>query len=163
MSRPSRTEALSLVTNNIGDSVIHAKALKDALEIERKALETQDVDALSAIVHRKTACAEKLKVLDQNRGALLQEWGFSDGADPMHDLIQWCDDNDVIGDRWAELMAVAAEGNNLNLTNGAIIRVRQQHFESSLSVLRGVTPGSDTYGRNGEESGDFSRRSLAEA
>ncbi len=59
--------------------------------------------------------------------------------------------------------SVAATGSALNLTNGAIIRVRQQHFESSLSVLRGVSPGSDTYGRNGEESGDFSRRSLAEA
>ena len=60
-------------------------------------------------------------------------------------------------------MQLAAEGNALNLTNGAIIRLRQQQFETSLSVLRGVTPGSDTYGRNGEESGDFSRRSLAEA
>ena len=134
-----------------------------AHEVEREALETQDLDALSAIVGQKTACADKLNVLDRKRAALLQDWGFSDSADPMQDLIQWCDDNDVVGDRWAELMTVAAEGNNLNLTNGAIIRVRQQHFESSLSVLRGVSPGSDTYGRNGEESGDLSRRSLAEA
>ena len=163
MPRPSRTEACSLVADNIGDSLMLARDLKDALEVERKALETQDLDALTTIVNRKTACAEKLNVLDGNRGALLQDWGFSENADPMQDLIQWCDDNDVIANRWAELMTVAAEGNNLNLTNGAIIRVRQQHFESSLSVLRGVTPGSDTYGRNGEESGDFSRRSLAEA
>ena len=70
--------------------------------------------------------------------------------------------DDILGDRWTDLMSIAAEGNTLNLTNGAIIRVRQQQFESSLAVLRGVAPGFDTYGRHGEEPGGFSRRSLAE-
>ncbi len=77
--------------------------------------------------------------------------------------MDWCDDADAINSRWQHLLVIAAEGSALNMTNGAIIRVRQQHFESSLSVLRGVTPGSDTYGRGGAEASDFSSRSIAEA
>ena len=60
-------------------------------------------------------------------------------------------------------MTIATESSARNMTNGAIIRIRQQQFESSLAVIRGVAPGSDTYGRHGGESGDFGRQSLAEA
>ncbi len=163
MPRPSPAEARTQIAEIIGDSVIHALGLKESLEDERKALETQDIDALGTVVHQKSACAEKLQILDQERGTLCQECGFSNGPDQMKQLIEWCDEDQLISDRWAELGTIVAEGSALNLTNGAIIRVRQQHFETSLSVLRGGTPGSDTYGRNGEETGDFSRRSLAEA
>ena len=81
----------------------------------------------------------------------------------MQELIDWCDESELISHRWEQLMVIAAESSAMNMTNGAIIRVRQQQFDASLSVLRGVTPGSDTYGRNGGESGDLGRRSLAEA
>jgi flagellar biosynthesis/type III secretory pathway chaperone len=163
MPRISPAEARSRIADIIGESVYQAQGLKESLEDERRALEEQDIGALEAVVNSKNACAERLQVLDQKRGALCQEWGFPDGLDQMQQLIDWCDEDELISTRWAELMDIAATGNALNLRNGAIIRVRQQHFESSLSVLRGVSPGSDTYGRNGEESGDFSRRSLAEA
>jgi len=161
--RPSPTEARSQIVDIIDESVLQAMDLRESLEDERLALERQDTDALHAVVISKNERAEKLGDLDRKRTALCQEWGFSVGPDQMDKLMSWCDENDAIGSRWAELMRIAAAGNTLNLTNGAIIRLRQQQFETSLSVLRGVTPGSDTYGRNGEESGDFSRRSLAEA
>ena len=163
MARPDPAEAREQVVDLIGASVVEACGLRDALEIEREALERQDADALHTVVVNKTDCTEKLQTLDLQRGALCEDWGFAAGPDQMADLIAWCDADDVIGKRWQELLQLAAEGNELNLTNGAIIRLRQQQFETSLSLLRGVAPGSDTYGRNGEESGDLSRRSLAEA
>jgi flagellar biosynthesis/type III secretory pathway chaperone len=163
MPRISRAEARSQIVDIVGESLSQALGLKASLEDEREALETQDIDALDAVVTSKSAYAENLQVLDRRRGALCQEWGFSAGPDQMQQLIDWCDEDDLISDRWQQLLNIAAEGNALNLTNGAIIRVRQQQFESSLSVLRGVMPGSDTYSRNGEESGDISRRPLAEA
>ena len=163
MPRVSPAEARSKIVDIIGDSVLQAIELKESLEDERRALETQNVDALDAVVSKKSACAEQLQTLDHKRGAFCKQLGFPDGPDQMQQLIDWCDEDQLVSNRWAELVNIAAEGSALNLTNGAIIRVRQQHFESSLSVLRGVAPGSDTYGRNGEESGDFSRRSLAEA
>ena len=163
MTRPSPTEARTQIASIIGASVIEALGLKESLEVERDALEKQDTDALHAVVARKSERAGQLQALDDKRGSLCQDWGFGAGADQMDDLIDWCDKDGVIRKGWARLMQLAADGNSLNLTNGAIIRLRQQQFETSISVLRGVTPGSDTYGRNGEESGDFSRRSLAEA
>ncbi len=163
MSRPAPAEARSQIVDILGACLFEARALQESLEAERQALETQDTDALHAVVLSKNDHAEKLAALDQERNTLCRQWGFAAGPGQMDEVMSWCDEDGAIDDRWAELMEVAARGNTLNLTNGAIIRLRQQHFETSLSVLRGVVPGSDTYGRNGEESGDFSRRSLAEA
>jgi flagellar biosynthesis/type III secretory pathway chaperone len=163
MPRLTPAETRTQIVDIIGESVLQALGLKESLEEERIALEDQDIDALNAVLSKKSTCAEQLQALDQQRGAICKHLGFQDGPDQMQQLIDWCDEDRLVSSRWAELVDIAAQGSALNLTNGAIIRVRQQHFESSLSVLRGVAPGSDTYGRNGEDSGDFSRRSLAEA
>ena len=163
MSRIAPADARLQILDALGESVYQALGLKEALQEERKALEAEDADALLSIVDTKNACAERLQALDTRRSALCEEWGFAPGPHQMTELIEWCDDQQLVSSRWEQLMVIAAEGSALNMTNGAIIRVRQQQIESSLSVLRGVTPGSDTYGRNGEEHGDFSQRSLAEA
>ena len=159
----SSDKARSQIADLVRDSVYAAIRLKEALEDERRALEAQDIDSLHAVVESKTACADKLRSLDAKRAALCEACGFATGPNQMTALIEWCDADDVIGRRWEELKVLAAEGSTLNMTNGAIIRVRQQQFESSLSILRGGEPGADTYCRNGEESGDYSRRPLAEA
>lgn len=163
MSRPAPAEAREAIADIIGESISQALRLKELLEVERQALEDQDTDALHAVVNTKSESAAQLQALDERRISLCGIWGFDAGPGQMNELMDWCDEHDLIAARWNELMQLAAEGNTLNLTNGAIIRLRQQQFETSISILRGVMPGSDTYGRNGEESGDFSRRSLAEA
>lgn len=158
-SSAARTEIVEI----IGDSVYHALGLKESLTDERKALEKQDMDAVQLSVENKSACVEALHKLDKKRDELCRSLGFDSGAEQMPQLIEWCDDDDLISNRWQNLLIIAAESSALNMTNGAIIRLRQQQFESSLSVLRGVTPGADTYSRSGAESGDYGRRSLAEA
>ena len=60
---------------------------------ERKALETQDTDALNAIISSKSASAEKLNSLDEKRALLCQQCGFRAGADQMQHLIDWCDED----------------------------------------------------------------------
>ena len=163
MPSVTRDEARSRIVDLIGDSVYQALGLREALEDERRALEAQDTEALDAILDTKTVCTERLQELDRQRNELCREWGFVEGPQQMTALIEWCDEDQLISSRWEQLMVIAAEGSALNMTNGAIIRLRQQQFETSLSILRGATPGSDTYGRNGEEHGDYGRRSLAEA
>lgn len=159
----SPDKARSEIADLIGNSVYEALGLNEALQDERRALEAQDLGSLQAVVDSKTACVDKLRQLDEQRVALCQQWGFENGPHQMTALIEWCDADELVSSRWEQLMMLAAEGNALNMTNGAIIRVRQQQFESSLSVLRGGTPGTDTYGRNGGDTGDLNRRSLAEA
>jgi len=163
MTRPTAVEAREEITGIIGRSVSQARRLKESLEVERIALENQDTDVLDDVVVSKNDCAELLQALDIERSALCESWGFIAGPEQMDDVIAWCDKDGLVDRGWSQLMQLAADGNTLNLTNGAIIRLRQQQFETSISLLRGVTPGSDTYGRNGAESGDLSRRSLAEA
>ena len=159
----SRDAARLLIVDIIGDSVYQALGLKEALEDERGALEAQDMDALDAIVGSKTRCVEQLQRLDEKRATLCEQWGFAAGPHQMTELIEWCDEDQLISTRWEQLMVIAAEGSALNMTNGSIIRLRQQQFEASLSVLRGGTPGSDTYSRNGGEGNEYGSRSLAEA
>ncbi len=163
MPTVSPDEARAQIADIIGDSVYEALGLKEALEDERRALEAQDLDSLNAVVDSKSACVDKLRQLDERRIALCEGWGFENGPHQMTALIEWCDEDELVSSRWEQLMVLAAEGNALNLTNGAIIRVRQQQFEASLSVLRGGTPGPDTYNRNGGEGSEYGRRSLAEA
>ena len=157
------TEARTRFVALLNDTVFEALGLKEALEEERRALESQEIEAIDRAVEHKSACVSKLQQLDRERIDYCARLGFVAGPNQMSDLIAWCDDNDLIENRWQHLMVVAAESSALNMTNGAIIRVRQQQFESSLSVLRGVTPGTNTYGRHGGESGGFGHRSLAEA
>ena len=163
MSSLSSTEARSQIVELLSDTVYQALGLKETLEEERKALETQNLDDINTTVGAKSTCVEQLRVLDQKRIQFCNDCGFSSGPDQMQQLMEWCDDSDLIRNRWEHLLIIAAESSALNMTNGAIIRVRQQQFESSLSLLRGVKPGSDTYGPRGGESGDYGRQSLAEA
>lgn len=157
------SKARTQIVDLLGDTVLQALGLKAILEDERNALEKQDVEAIEATIQSKSECVEQLQILDRKRERLCKSWGFESGPEQMQQCMDWCDDADAINSRWQHLLVIAAEGSALNMTNGAIIRVRQQHFESSLSVLRGVTPGSDTYGRSGAEASDFSSRSIAEA
>lgn len=163
MPAVSFEKARNEIVELLSDTVYQALGLKEALEDERKALETEDLAALERAVDVKGTCVEKLKRLDRKRDTLCTSWGFASGPDQMQDVIDFCDDADLIKARWNQLMVIAAESNAMNLTNGAIIRVRQQQFESSLSLLRGRTPRIDTYGQRGNGTGDFGSQSLAQA
>lgn len=159
----SSSEARTRFIDLLNDTVYQALGLKESLEEERKALESQDLDRIAAAVEKKETCARNLQALDEKRFQLCSACGFAADPEQMLQFINWCDDNELVKNRWEQLMLIAAEGVALNMTNGAIIRLRQHQFDSSLALLRGVTPGADTYGWNGEESGSFGRQSLAEA
>ena len=159
----SASEARTQFVNLLNDTVHQALGLKESLEDERKALESQDMELIEAAVESKNSCVVKLQDLDNKRVALCSACGFSADPEQMQQLIDWCDDDALVKNRWEHLMLIATESASLNMTNGAIIRLRQHQFETGLAVLRGVTPGADTYGRNGEESAGLGHQSLAQA
>ena|GEM_PF-885110 len=163
MTTLSATDARRQFDEIIAESIVNAQGLKESLEDERQALEKQDMGAMQVAVDNKSVYVKTLQDLDLRREELCQSLGFQTGAGQMSQLIEWCDDGDLINNRWQQLMVIAADSRALNMTNGAIIRVRQQQIESSLSLIRGTAPGSDTYGHNGAEFGDYGSRSLAEA
>jgi len=163
MPRPSKIEARSQIVDVIGECVYHALGLKESLRHERVALEEQDTDALHSAVDTKSRCVEKMADLDEKRRALCETSGFHAGPEQMIEMSLWCDEDSVVYKAWSQLMEIAADCNALNLTNGAIIRMRNQMVESNLAVLRGANTNPDTYKREGRDIAAMNQRSLAQA
>jgi len=163
MARPTPGEARQRIVEIIGSSVYHALGLKESLEDERKALAAQDIDALNRAIDNKSRCVATLQTLEQDRRRLCSISGHGEAIDHMQQMMAWCDEDSVVANSWEQLMVIATECSTLNMTNGAIIRVRKEQIESSLSVLRGGAPGTEIYGRDGTGSNSMSQRSLAEA
>lgn len=126
-------------------------------------LEAQDTEGLQQAVTTKGSCVDKLKTLENQRSALCLAAGFENGHSQMEELTEWCDEDLIIRNCWDQLIEVASECNALNLSNGAIIRARQQHFEINLAVLRGTDQDTKTYFRSGNSGPAMNQRSLAEA
>ncbi len=163
MTAPTPAEFRKQLADVIGTSVLQAMGLRESLVEEKSALERQDVDALDAAVSAKVRCVNDLAALDRKRSGICARAGFDAGPEQMQAVMTWCDEGSVIANAWDELMAIAADCNALNMTNGAIIRVREQHIRSSLSILRGQAPANDTYGHPHKGTSGFEQRSLAEA
>jgi flagellar biosynthesis/type III secretory pathway chaperone len=153
----------SQVLDLLGTSVFHALGLKESLAEEKAALEQQDMDALDNIIESKSRCVTELQSLDNKRTALCVAAGFDAGPSQMDNVMLWCDADSVLANCWNHLMQLAADCNALNMTNGAIIRVRQQQIQSNLSVLRGHPAEAVTYGREAGGSAAHTQQSLAEA
>ena len=159
----SPDQARKQIVALLDDTVEQATALHRSLQQERRALEREDVAAIELALSNKSRHVEALARLDAQRGALCDALGFQAGPSQMQAVLDWCDEDDRIHERWQHLLSVAAESNTMNLTNGAIIRARQQQYDASLSLLRGRTPRLETYGQHGSGSGDFGRQTLAQA
>lgn len=162
MDRPDSANARAQLVKIIGDCVYHAIGLKETLEEERKALEEQDMTGLSAAIDDKTKCVDELRVGEQQRKDLCAAAGFSAGPEQMDQMIQWCDEDSAIANCWQHLIGIAVDCDRLNVSNGQIIRGRQQQIESSISILRGE-PQLHTYGHSGTEPRGHALRTIAEA
>jgi flagellar biosynthesis/type III secretory pathway chaperone len=163
MRSPTQSQARTRIVDLLGQSVYQALGLMESLAEENSALEAQDSDALLRSVDIKSACVSSLKDLEAERKLLCKAAGFDEGPSQMEEMTAWCDQEDVVHNAWHHLLEIAEKCNSLNLTNGAVIRARQQHFEVNLAVLRGAGQKLDTYARGGTTHREMNQRSLAEA
>ena len=143
--------------------VLYANQLRECLKEEHDALAGQDLDALMAAIEDKGVCVRELQKFEARRAALCSASGFPDGPTQMADFSAWCDDESLLERSWDELLGIAAECNALNLANGAFIRMRKQHVDAGISVLRGTDSASPTYDRHGGAREGLGNRSIAEA
>ncbi len=155
----ARNQAIEILDS----CVFHATRLKECLQDEHDALAEQDLDALMTAIEDKGLCVKELQRFEARRAALCNASGFPDGPSQMADFSDWCDDESLIERSWDDLLGIAAECNSLNLANGAFIRVRKQHVDAGISVLRGIDPVPPTYDRNGGARDGLGNRSIAEA
>lgn len=162
MTRLQPHIARSRIIDILGKSVFQALGLKESLEDERRALETQDLKALDLAVTSKGLCIAELQTLESARATVCVDAGFEPAG--MQELTEWCDSDAMIESRWNDLIELATECTSLNLTNGHIIRSRQVQLGSRLAVLRGgTTETTATYERDGSGPAANANRSLAEA
>ncbi|MEM8682558.1 MAG: flagellar protein FlgN [Pseudomonadota bacterium] len=159
----STDSARAQIVEILGCSIFHAKGLKESLGSEKDALATQDMDALMAAIEDKGTQVRELQVLDVKRGELCRESGFADGPEQMDRFTDWCDRDAEIARSWNQLLELADECNTLNLSNGAVIRVRRQQVDDGLSIIRGQALGAPTYGKNGVNRDGLAQRAIAEA
>lgn len=163
MSRPAPADVRIRIVEIIGNSVYQALGLKESLEDEHRALELQDLQALRAAIANKSKCVAELQALEEQRLECCIAAGFQAGPEQMEQVTAWCDEGSELANCWQHLLDIAVECNAMNFTNGAIIRGRKQHIDTSLAVIRGGDTETSTYGRGGQGPGGLSQRSLAEA
>jgi flagellar biosynthesis/type III secretory pathway chaperone len=163
LSRADSNTTRRRLVEVIGNCVYHALGLVETLQDERRALESQDMDALDIAISEKSKSVESLRLAEEQRKALCVAAGFPDGPEQMNDAIAWCDDYSVVANCWQHLLEIVTRCDSLNMSNGAIIRSRKTHVDASIAIIRGDSHNPSLYNRDGQNPARQSLRSIAEA
>ncbi len=138
-----------------------SRRLEALLQDERTALQTQNAGDLEAVAASKLDCVRNLDRLENERRSLGSKAGFEGGESGMQALLGWCDDGARLEGAWRELLQIADRCSQLNQSNGAIGRVRQEQLRSALAVLSGANHDNAVYDANGRDAGRIGQRELA--
>lgn len=122
--------------------------LIDALQTERAALESADVQALNSTGAAKHALMLRLEQLDGERMQLSQ------GA---------ADASRTLAPKWQEILQSLRACEQLNQRNGYLVGIRLQQVRKALAVLTGNDTEASVYGRAGELHTSLRSQPLAEA
>jgi len=157
------SECKTILEDNLSESVHFALDLQHVLDEERTALEQRHTMSLTETAMRKQLCVSKLDELDRKRRQICKACGFEDAVEGVPQLVNWCDDNEIIEASWRHFLEVAENCSLKNSSNGAVIRVRQSQIKDAIGLLRNGSKESITYGPKGENDDGPKVRSLAEA
>lgn len=163
MSDESAHETRDRIIKVLTESVDCALGLKETLVDERDALERRDTISLHTAAASKAGLIRKLANLNETRGEISKQAGFSRGTETMEDLAAWCDDDSLVSNCWQHFREIARECDLLNKTNGAIILLRRQQILDGLSLLRGNQNSTSTYTPTGAAANSVAGRELTEA
>ncbi|HEY9279125.1 MAG TPA: flagellar protein FlgN [Eoetvoesiella sp.] len=117
------------------------------LQLEANALTQADGnEALNASTAQKNHFAALLTESETSREAQLKELGFDSGK---NGLDAACAAYPELQDTCQELYALAAEANQINSANGAIIDTFLQHNQQALDTLRSLANMGNLYDASG--------------
>ena len=120
------------------------------LQQEQQALIAGDIDKLIPVVEEKTRLATSLNHFAVERQRLLSTAGLSNDR---KGLEAWLAGQPLKAqDRadWKKLMALSADAQALNDSNGKLIAMRIQHNQQALNVLLTAANQTTVYGRDGQ-------------
>jgi flagellar biosynthesis/type III secretory pathway chaperone len=161
MNRASPDECRSGLFHHLNEGIAALSQLDELLHSERQAITLRDSDAIVAVAGRKDECLQTLEKLENGRLTCCTGNGFATSAAAMDECLDWCDPQGALAELWSQYRQLAANCSTANLTNGAIIRTRQQQITAALAVLCGGE-AAQTYGPSGNK-GVSGSRALAEA
>lgn len=118
----------------------------DLLQREQALLIQGDTEALLLLSENKTALANTLAALAQERAAEMAEMG-----------------SDTISAAWQKLLELAAKARDLNATNGQLISLHMQNNQQALAVLMNAANRAMTYGPDGQQTAGLGGRILGSA
>lgn len=136
------------LTAAVEDMRLAVGQLADALDEERTALESADVNALNRAGAAKHSLMLKLEQLDGERVQLSQ--GAPEASRELAPV-------------WQQILQSLRACQQLNQRNGQLVGVRLQQVRQALAVLTGNEAEASVYGRAGEMRTSLRSQPLAEA
>ncbi|MDO9601326.1 MAG: flagellar protein FlgN [Rhodocyclaceae bacterium] len=115
----------------------------DLLQREQALLIQGDTEALLLLSENKTALANTLAALAQERAC---------------EMV-----SDPISPAWQKLLELAAKARDLNATNGQLISLHMQNNQQALAVLMNAANRAMTYGPDGQQTAGLGGRILGSA
>ena len=150
----SPSGAINQPTPRFSDSLKHELAalgeFTAVLQQEQQALVAGDIDKLIPIVEEKTRLAASLNRFAEQRQRLISAAGL---PNDRKGLEAWLAGQPLkTQDRtdWKKLLALTAEAQTLNDSNGKLIAMRIQHNQQALNVLLTAANQTALYGPDGQ-------------
>lgn len=135
----------------------------DLLLIEQKALSSGNTDDLPVLAEKKSALADRLNILTEERNATLAALGFPGTRDGME---AWCAKHPgelETANIWAGVLTLAREARELNRLNGELIKLRMNTTAAALEALRASKTSLDLYGPDGQSAKTVGHRRIDHA
>ncbi|WP_114241658.1 flagella synthesis protein FlgN [Dyella sp. C9] len=148
MNHALQAELDHALTAAVEEMRLAVDQLADALQDERTALETADVDGLNRAGASKHALMVRLEQLDSERVQLSRSAPEATRA---------------LAPVWQQVLQSLRACQQLNQRNGTLVGIRLQQVRKALAVLTGNELEASVYGRAGDLRTSLRSQSLAEA
>jgi flagella synthesis protein FlgN len=132
------------------------------LEQEREMLGQGATERLLPLIETKNSLAGALGTLAETRDGELARLGLGTGRAAME---AWLGRSGRAEERtaWENLLALAAQARELNVTNGKLIELHMRHNQQAFNALMGAADRAMTYGPDGQRHGGLGGRILGKA
>jgi flagella synthesis protein FlgN len=135
--------------------------LEGLLQHEVEILKGEDADRIARIGAVRHRCVEALMRLEVERADLTRMLSFGEGAGAIDRLLQWCDEDGALRQRWQANLDSARRCKDINDRNGAIVGARLRRVQALLAAIRGTAP-APVYAARGSRQA-LSGRQLGQA
>lgn len=140
----------SQLSDNLKDELAALRGFVAALQQEQQILVSGDIDRLLPVVEKKTGLAASLARFADQRQRLLSAAGLPNDRNGIETWLTGQAVSAEIRNDWASLVALTAEAQTLNESNGKLIAMRMQHNQQALNVLLAAANQATLYGPDGQ-------------